>query len=220
MAAITHQCPHADCLTERMNFEVQAISYGGAKTPNNVRSFAHLSCRACGQPSAVELRSQDGRGQLHPSVLQYPATLEQMGWTIMRIWPEIPKPKLPEYLPEAVVKPYLAAERTFGQKGLEEASAGSYGRALDVGTKLIEPEPKLALYGRINKLAADGRITTDLASWAHAIRLIRNGAMHEIDEIDRDELIAIRGFTELMLTYLFTLPGMLKARQDDTTKKP
>ena len=83
----------------------------------------------------------------------------------------------------------------------------------DVGTKLYGAAHGIeqpTLYRRINALADASLITRDLADWAHAIRSIRNDALHEADSISRDELVAIRGFSETLLTYLFTLPGMLR----------
>lgn len=156
-----------------------------------------------------------------PGFDNYPVSLEQLGWHVIRVWPEIPKPRMPDHLPEPVARAFLSAERNFAQKDMEEASAGSYGRALDVGTKLYAPDiTSPTLFARIEALAKQHRITPDLAGWAHAIRLIRNDALHDIDHIDRDELTAIRGFTETVLTYLFTLPGMLKERQSLTKQKP
>ena len=221
MATLIHQCPHDDCLADRMNFELHAISYARGKSVKQVRNFAHASCRACGKPVAIELYGHDGTVQLNGDISQYPMTLEQLGWRIIHIWPEVPKPRVPDHLPDQVAKAYLSAERNFAQAGMEEASAGSYGRALDVGTKLFAPDcAEPTLYKRIEKLAAEHRITSDLAEWAHAIRLIRNGALHDADEVSRDELVAVRGFTETVLTYLFTLPGMLRERQALTKEKP
>lgn len=185
------------------------------------RNFLHLTCPNCGQPSAVEVEADSGQPMQLGQVAGVVLTINQIGWHVARIWPEPPAPRLPEHLPDPVAKAYLAAERTFAQPELEEASAGSYGRALDIATKLYAPEhSSLTLYSRIKKLAAEHRITAELAEWAHAIRLIRNDALHGIDSITRDELKAIRGFTETVLTYLFTLPGMLKARQAETTERP
>ena len=131
---------------------------------------------------------------------------------------------MPDSLPAEVAKSFLAAERNFGQADMEEPSAGSYRRALDVGTKIIAAAlPNAAefegkqLNNRIDMLRKHGRLTQDLADWSHQIKGIGNEAMHELDGITRPELTALRGFTELVLTYLFTLPGMLAERKNAAT---
>ena len=51
-----------------------------------------------------------------------------------------------------------------------------------------------------------------MKKWAHEIRHLRNDATHEEDPFTDDEAQALQSFTELFLTYAFTLPGMLVAR--------
>lgn len=221
MVTLVNQCPHEDCLTERMRFELRAVSYAPGAHPQEVRNFVHASCGACAQPVAFEVATEGGRGRLGPDFEQYPYGLEQLGWHVVRIWPEVPGPDVPDFLPDQVARAFLSAERNFMQRDMEEAAAASYGRALDIGTKMFAPDLGAStLYNRIKRLAEQNRITADLAAWANSIRLIRNDALHEIDQIDRDQLVAIRGFTEMVLTYIFTLPGMLAERQRQTKQKP
>ncbi len=135
----------------------------------------------------------------------------------MEIWPSHPKPKLPDYLPEQVARPFLAAERNFSEPGMEEAAAGSYGRALDVATKLCAPQhAEQKLNNRIDKMRKDDLITPSLAEWAHKIKSVRNDALHDVDRIDRKELEAVRAFTETLLTYLYTLPETLRRLREET----
>jgi hypothetical protein len=127
---------------------------------------------------------------------------------------------MPEQLPAKVQRAYLQAEANFPHEGHEEAAGGMYRRALDIGTKIYaaqkaETEPLKArnLGQRIEGLAAAGRLTRELADWAHEVRLVGNEAMHELDEVSREDLIAMRGFAETALTYMFTLPAMLEERR-------
>lgn len=218
MATLVHQCPH--CVTERIALTIVTVTYGPpTRAGESVANYVHMSCAGCGKPSCAEVASRPN-GQLI-GIEAMPYSLATMGWAVRNLWPDPPRPRLPDYLPDAVAKAFLSAERNFPQNGMEEASAGSYGRALDVATKLFAPEfAGLALFARIKKLAETMRITPELAAWAHAIRFIRNDALHEIDSITRDELVAIRGFSEMVLTYLFTLPGMLRERQSVTDERP
>ena len=140
-------------------------------------------------------------------------TPERYQLRLVDFWPKPPSPNLPHALPPQVARAFMQAEDNFRRDGMEEVAAGAYGRALDVGTKLIAPDFKGMLYARIKHLADTGRITQDLADWAHEIRIVRNDALHEIDGIDRQELTAIRGLADMVLRYLFTLPEMVKARK-------
>lgn len=169
-----------------------------------------MFCGNCWMPAIAEM-VHPGGPQPIPDVQRIPPSYN--GWELVEIWPEPPAPNLPDALPPQVAKAFMQAEDNFHREGMEEVAAGAYGRALDVGTKLIAPDFKGMLYARIRHLADTGRITPDLADWAHEIRTIRNDALHEVDGIDRQELTAIRGLADMVLRYLFTLPAMVKARK-------
>jgi hypothetical protein len=71
------------------------------------------------------------------------------------------------------------------------------------------------LGAKIKKLAASGKLTTDLAEWSDHIRDLGNDATHEETPLTRKELEELRGFTEMVLRYLFTLPNMIKKRRGE-----
>jgi hypothetical protein len=52
-----------------------------------------------------------------------------------------------------------------------------------------------------------------MKEWAHEIRLLGNDAAHEEDPFTPPEAESLQAFTQLFLTYAFTLPGMLAARK-------
>lgn len=60
-------------------------------------------------------------------------------------------------------------------------------------------------------LAKEGLITKDMQEWAHKIRLEGNEAIHELEEPTKEQAVELQLFTELMLTYLFTLPAKVRA---------
>lgn len=51
----------------------------------------------------------------------------------------------------------------------------------------------------------------DLADWAHQIRLDGRNAVHEEERLST--------FTNLILLYLFSLPGMIEQAQKATTRR-
>lgn len=88
-----------------------------------------------------------------------------------------------------------------------------YRKALDVALKKIDPTATGVLKTRIKKLAAAGKLTPDIAEWSDHIRDLGNDAAHEEEPPTREELAALRSFTEMVMRYLFTLPAMVAARR-------
>ncbi|UFW75160.1 DUF4145 domain-containing protein [Bradyrhizobium sp. WU425] len=118
-------------------------------------------------------------------------------------------------MPADVERIYLQAERNFPIEGNEEAAGTMYRKALDVGLKKIDPEATGMLAVRIKKLAANGKLTADIAVWAGHIKDMGNEAAHEDEPPTRDELSDLRNFTEMVMRYLFSLPALVKARAPD-----
>ena len=141
--------------------------------------------------------------------------ITQFGWAVTDFWPEPPKPLIPEYLSPDIARVYLQAERNFPTEGNEEAAGMMYRKARDIGLTKIDATLTGPLGPRIKKLAANGKLTDDIAEWADDIRDIGNDAAHEEQPITRDELIALRSLTEMVMRYLFTLPNMVKKRRGE-----
>jgi hypothetical protein len=118
-------------------------------------------------------------------------------------------------LPPDVERAYLQAERNFPTEGNEEASGVMYRKALDIGLKKINPSLSGTLGPRIEKLAKDGKLTTDIAEWSRTVTKLGNAAAHDAEPISRDELTQLRGFSEMLLRYLFSLPGAVKKRRGE-----
>lgn len=78
-----------------------------------------------------------------------------------------------------------------------------------------------SLYSRINKAEKDGLLTSDMATWAHEVRLDANDNRHsdvgaELPTID-DAKNAIE-FTQTLSEFLFVLPSKVKRGIDEATK--
>jgi Domain of unknown function (DUF4145) len=142
--------------------------------------------------------------------------VSQHGFGVVEFWPPVPRPLIPENLPKDVARVYRQAERNFHMEGNEEASGMMYRKALDIGLKKIDPQQSGMLGPRIKKLADAGKLTADIAVWSDNVRDVGNVAAHEEVPITRDELIALRNFTEMVLRYLFSLPGAVKIRRGET----
>ena len=80
---------------------------------------------------------------------------------------------------------------------------------LEIALKIRFPKTKAKnLNDCINNAVEQGNLTSDLAAWAHEIRLGGNEAVHD-EPLSEEEAQDLRDFTELVLLYLFTLPEKL-----------
>ena len=125
----------------------------------------------------------------------------------LKFHPRSKVPEVPEHLPENVREYYLEAVETM--KTQPNAAGAMFRKTLDVGLKAIAPDARGTLYSRIEALAEAGTITKELAEWSHHIRVEGNDASHEEEPFTRDQAEQLHRFTELVMMYLFTLPGML-----------
>ena len=205
MAIITHKCPHPECLTEHIGLWVIAVSSVSSQV-----AAAHLQCPKCKMPSVALLQNP---GYTPEQLRSHQGDLIDYHCIILKFWPEPPGPQIPDFLPPEVARIYLQAERNFPIAGNEEAAGTMYRKALDIGLKIIAPSVNGMLKSRIAELVKQTLLTASLGAWADQIRLLGNEAAHEIDQPTRDELDALRNFSDLVLQYLFTLPAIVAARR-------
>jgi len=207
MATIRHQCPH--CLVN----DVALVASAWTVLTGDI-AFAHLTCPRCQFPSAAEIMRV---AQTHVAVANLaghggdPTT---QGWSVRGFWPEPPSPIIPEYLPPGVQRVLIQAERNFADAGNEDAAGSMYRKALDVGLKQVDPNRAGSLAARIDALAKAGQLTPDVAEWAHRVRMLGNEAVHEEEPPSRADIEDLRGITEMVLRYLFTLPEMVRRRRE------
>ena len=90
-----------------------------------------------------------------------------------------------------------------------DAAGSMFRKVLDTGLTAKFPNIAGTLYERIKAAAKQHRLTPDLANWADQIRLDGNDAVHDGKPFSQEDAERLQTFTELVLRYLFTLPGML-----------
>lgn len=216
MATIRHQCPH--CQTNDIALVVRAWS--PIITDNQQRAqdqgVALLTCPRCQMPSGAHLKGSATKIPFDQiSNVNFSADPTTFGWTISGFWPVPPKPLIPEFLPPDIERVYLQAERNFPVEGNEEAAGTMYRKALDVGLKKIDSALTGTLGAKIKTLATRGQLTADIAEWSNHVRDLGNDAAHEETPLTRKELEDLRGISEMVLRYLFTLPNMIKKRRGE-----
>jgi hypothetical protein len=196
--------PHDGCLTERSGFEARhfiAASVGG-------QYLLLLRCGVCGNGVVGNYQGV--------SVPGWVSGQSGMGDSeLVEIWPKRLPIEAPQHLPENVSRYYMQGMDNIKRKNFDAAGT-MFGKALDTGLKKLHPGGNGTLEKRIDRLPETLGITPAMKEWAHEIRHLRNDAAHEEDPFLPEEAIALQSFTELFLTYAFTLPGMLDARRAAT----
>lgn len=212
MPTIKHQCPH--CLVQDLALVATTASFftHDGQHARDEKGILHLRCPRCELPSAAEL-TRTNQNTTFGQVTNLAGDPTNYGWRVTEFWPDPPKPLIPEFLPPDIERAYLQAERNFVVEGNEEASGTMYRKALDVGLKKIDPTLTGTLGAKLKALTTRGKLTADIADWADHVRELGNDAAHEETAIPRKDLEDLRGITEMVLRYLFTLPNMSKKRR-------
>ena len=221
MAAIAHDCPH--CGTKQVGFKILK-EYEYRRPQSALEIHAFVSCGNCGRTAVAVFDTGEfvDTGKLALNLSQN-VSLGGDHFRIVEFHPKPEVPTAPEHVPENVETFYLEAVEDV--KARPNAAGAMFRKALETGLKAVErgsqeepTGPRKKLYERINALAEKGTITKDLAEWSHHIRLEGADAAHEEDPFTREEAERLHRFTELVMMYLFTLPGMLKewrAKEDE-----
>jgi len=135
---------------------------------------------------------------------------------ILQMFPQRAELKCPADVPTPIASAYLSGLDNLGRQNGANAAAIMFRRAVEIATKTIPDAPKKGnLKERIDSLPAD-LATPAMKDRAHHIRLDANDATHEVEEFTEDDARKLQVFTEMFLTYAFTLPAMLKRAKGDT----
>lgn len=135
---------------------------------------------------------------------------------IEEVWPKPPPLEAPQHTPGNPRRYYLQGLNALRRDDYDAAGT-MFRKCLDSALKALAPGGKGTLQQRIDKLPASTGVTDAMKEWAHVIREDGNDAAHEDDPFERNEAELLQSFTELFLTYAFSLPGMLEQRKAVTT---
>jgi hypothetical protein len=202
MPTLVHDCPHCSAAFASFN-----IVYCSPNPTDNGRYNTFGICPACGMGLCADIRySSSGLAQAAGDLKKI------TNLKIDCVYPSKPLPDTPEDCPPAVSHAYVEGADCLGS-GRYTAAAAMYRRCLEVALKAFSPDVEAwKLEKRIDKLAAEGRITKDLQTWAHRVRLDGNDALHEEERFTKEAATELAEFTRLLLIYLYTLPEKIKRR--------
>ncbi|WP_213604147.1 DUF4145 domain-containing protein [Pseudoxanthomonas japonensis] len=197
-------CPH--CCAENMTF-----TYLAAYIISSREFSAAFSCGGCG---LLIGKVMEGRreilGQVSGRITDYPGDLH-----VKQTYPSTQKPRAPADIPANAQRVFLQAQDS-AARGHFDAAGSMYRKAIEIGTRALDESlAGKKLQNRIDALHAAGRLTPDLKDWAHLIRMDGNDSAHDDEPLSKSEISQLATFTELFLTYTFTLPARVAARKQE-----
>lgn len=206
--SIDATCPH--CLKENayMQFIKQAI----------LEPYKHslvFQCQSCFKLMVAEVLSNEAGG---PSVIAhhsiYPIVVNRNDRTsVLATYPEVKSFVAPSSTPERASKFFMESKEDFS-RGRYETSAMNCRKVIDIATKHLHLGNEDKLVRRISALREQGLITQEMADWAHIVRIDTNGAVHSDEEFSQVEVDQLIKFTEVFLTYAFTLPALVRDKRE------
>jgi len=205
MGSLVHDCPH--CGTLKSGFTIRAEFNCGNHLANREEAVC-ATCNNCLQPvcAVVFLVTSMLPSQFQGDILQAP------DYFISRaFYPAKLEKDTPDGVPLAVARAYdqAAASRHAGHW---DAACGMYRRAMELGLKAFSPEiDAWKIEKRIDKMAAENKITPELQTWAHELRLDGNDALHGEEEATKEMADQMHGLCRFLLLYLYTLPLQVEA---------
>lgn len=214
MATSLLPCPH--CNAERVGFtyiwerQMEEPYFG------NTAFQCGLLCTACGEIVVAHMwRSSAATSPINNGGADDPLKAK---FRLIRTYPSGRQLKSPNYVPQAIAGYYVQAADNAARRHYD-ASGSMSRKVVDVTTKHLIPTEapvrKKNIYDRIEHLKNEGALTKDLADWAHHVRLEGNDAVHEEEPFTKEQADELVKFAELFLTYVFTLPGQLKAARGE-----
>ncbi|WP_081429624.1 DUF4145 domain-containing protein [Solidesulfovibrio magneticus] len=197
-------CPH--CCTKNVAFQlVSSVILSKNSQDNRVYYLSFFQCAYCKEGVLIRFSNVISAPP--------PENVTDIGrYKVERIYPEISQVKAPKYVSENIKRFFVQGVDNLKRSNYDAAGM-MFRKVLDVSLKEQSEDGSGTLYQRIKRLADGNKLTPSMAEWAHQIRIDGNEAAHDEAPLSREVAESLRDFTELMLMYLYTLPGMLEERR-------
>jgi hypothetical protein len=132
--------------------------------------------------------------------------------TLYDSFPKIIPTSDPSHLPDNVGSYFRQGTDNLRRRNWDAAGT-MFRKAVDIGLRHLHAGSTGNLFDRINNLPQETGVTPAMKDWAHQIRRLGNDAAHEDEPFTEDDAKDLRSFTELFLTYAFSLPAMIEERK-------
>lgn len=209
MATIIHDCPH--CGAKCMAFTVlNDFPVPGIRDAYAVGAL----CGGCQKPICavfIQTAIPKGRG-ITPKAYGGNLLSPESNFVRHAIYPGV-NDDSPDNIPVAVASAYRQGSGS-RNAGHFDAACGMYRRAMELALKEFSPDIEAwQIEKRINKMAAENRITPELKAWAHELRIDGNDAMHGVEDATAEMAHQMHEFCRFLLIYLYTLPAQVRTAQ-------
>lgn len=203
MPVFVTDCPH--CSAQKMSFE----SIADYVTSGEL-CMVFAKCLGCFKPICLQLSSSSSSFLARPLKKIEGNILSMQGFWVHKIWPNVEDIDVPTAIPDRVSRNFTEAA-TSRRHQLWNAACASYRRCMEIALKQFAPDVEAwKLEKRIDKLAAENRITPDIQRWAHELRLDGNEALHGDEDATEEMVDQMHHLTYFLLIYLYTLPNQIE----------
>jgi len=212
MPSIIADCPH--CGAQKVGFAfvgekpISPRSIGGQP-----RYLELLQCGNC-EGGMVALYQRSPVAQ-HATPQSCSSDPKQFGYTVEDMYPKADRPRIPSHVPDDLGSFFFQAADNLKRRNWDASGAMSR-KVVDVSSQQLlgkDTSKFRNIKERIDELANRSIITNDLKDWAHEIRLGGNEAAHDMRPFSETEAEELVDFSELYLTYVYTLPKRLSDRK-------
>lgn len=202
MPVFVTNCPH--CGAKQMSFE-----YVSDYLISGELAIAFAKCLACFRPICAQVSSSSSSFYARALKNVVGDVFRLQGYHVQKVWPPIEKIDVPIAVPDRVARNFVEAAES-RRAGHWNAACGSYRRCMEIALKQFAPDVDAwKLEKRIDKLAAEHKITPDIQKWAHELRLDGNEALHGDEDATQEMADQMHHLTYFLLTYLYTLPNQI-----------
>lgn len=211
MAAFKHTCPHCD--TKNAGFTV----VGDFSIPAKQHTWGISAlCNICRQPILVTAKATGLTASSGTKPANINGDIFEMArdsFVLESAWPEASSHDAPPNVPEAIARAFVQASAS--RKATHyDAACSMYRKSMELGLKAFSPDIEAwKIEKRIDRLATEHRITPELRTWAHELRLDGNDALHGDGEATKEMADQMHELCWFLLTYLYTLPAQVAAAQ-------
>lgn len=217
-------CPH--CLSENVAFNYvthvkKADTTGQKKKPHHSaippKSIytTFWTCAKCHKGLCVTVKTPFSET---PGKVRDTANYNFM---IEETYPEVKDLKAPEHTPPRIANIYIQGMDSF-KRGSFDAAGTMMRKAMDMTVDAFIPEHRTrVLYDKINLLKNADLIPKSMLDWADEVRIIGKYGAHDIPDhelLTEEEAQDAVYFTEMFLTYIYTLPGEIARRRASVQK--
>ena len=212
MTMLTIAAPCSRCMQPKSIHHVvygePPINQGGTTT----REVA-IQCTHCHKHS-IAILDAIAHVPLGPNDSPLRGDIEKLDnyMTLLAIIPDMPVNAAPAHVPAPVANAFVDGLDVLALKKWTPAAA-SFRMALDRASQVLWGTSKEDMPFKLDKRlkALQGRIglPASMLDWAENIRVVGN-EIHELDDVSAKDAVEVAHFTEMFLTYSFTLPRQVE----------